>query len=173
MDIISIKNFFCSVSDLAELFDVDIRTVQNYVIEGMPREDRGKYNLFDCVQWRLQQLKTKIEEAERGDATLYKLRQEEQFLKNEMRRVALNKLQNSVIDSETVRAAWIRQIKVIVSNIDAAAPRINNQIAGDGKTLKVIRDEINAIRKLISEAKLDFNFDEEEDIEAQQPIEEN
>lgn len=164
------KSIYFTLAELADLFEVDVRTVQNYANEGMPRELRGKYNLFDCVQWRLNYLKQKIEEAQRGDETLYKLRQDEQQLKNEMRRVQLNKLQNSVIDAETVRAVWIRQIKVIVSNIEAAAPRINNQIAGDAKTLKIIRDEINAIRKIISETKLDFNLNEEEENEIDQII---
>jgi phage terminase Nu1 subunit (DNA packaging protein) len=36
---------------LAKLFGVDVRSVKNFVDEGMPKAGRGKYSLQACVPW--------------------------------------------------------------------------------------------------------------------------
>lgn len=38
---------------LAKLFGVDIRSLKNFVDEGMPKESRGKYSLQKCIPWYL------------------------------------------------------------------------------------------------------------------------
>jgi phage terminase Nu1 subunit (DNA packaging protein) len=38
---------------LAKLFGVDVRSIKNFVDEGMPKEARGKYSLQKCVPWYL------------------------------------------------------------------------------------------------------------------------
>jgi phage terminase Nu1 subunit (DNA packaging protein) len=38
---------------LAALFGVDVRTIANLVEEGMPKTERGKYDLTACVPWYL------------------------------------------------------------------------------------------------------------------------
>jgi hypothetical protein len=35
--------------NLAKLFGVDVRSIKNFVDEGMPKESRGKYSLQKCV----------------------------------------------------------------------------------------------------------------------------
>jgi phage terminase Nu1 subunit (DNA packaging protein) len=39
--------------NLAKLFGVDVRSIKNFVDEGMPKESRGKYSLQKCVPWYL------------------------------------------------------------------------------------------------------------------------
>lgn len=36
---------------LAKLFGVDVRSIKNFVDEGMPKAARGKYSLQACVPW--------------------------------------------------------------------------------------------------------------------------
>jgi len=167
----NLNQIIVTVNDLSDLFDVDIRTVQRYVVEGMPRLDHGKYNLYECIVWQYKKLKAIIEELESGDAKLSILKKEEQKLKNEMRRVSLSKMQNKVVDLELIRMAWLRQLNIFSSNIDAMAPRINNKLNGDREQFAKIKEETDQTRDMIAEqTKLDF--DNKELNELDQPIKE-
>ena len=51
-----------TVEQVAEYFNVTARTIQNWVLDGMPRTDRGVYNLKKCIHWYVAQSETKIKE---------------------------------------------------------------------------------------------------------------
>lgn len=51
---------------LAKLLGVDVRSIKNFVDEGMPKEGRGKYSLFACVPWYIDRER----EAARGNKGL-------------------------------------------------------------------------------------------------------
>jgi phage terminase Nu1 subunit (DNA packaging protein) len=51
---------------LADLLGVDVRSLKNFVDEGMPKLDRGQYSLSACVPWYIQRER----EAARGSKGL-------------------------------------------------------------------------------------------------------
>lgn len=155
---------------MAELFGVTERTIQNYVNEGMPRIEAGIFDLIKCLIWYIEKLKQELNDSKYGKETRAKFDLEEQKIKVEMRRVALNKMQNKVIDVDLVRFAWIRQVKIFVNNIDALASRLNNMIGGDRIIFDKIRQELKITREQIArDTELDF---EKPELEIEQPKDE-
>lgn len=163
-----------TTKELAELFDVTERTIQNYVNErpeGMPRIEAGIFDLAKCLIWYIGKLKSEIKEKEFGGDKKSKFDLEEQKIKLEMRRIALNKMQGKVVDLELVRFAWIRQVKIFINNVDALAPRLNNILGGDRKSYDLIKQEIKQTRETIArDTELDFNKTE---LDIEQPKEPN
>jgi len=45
---------------LAKLFGVDVRSIKNFVDEGMPKAKRGKYALEACVPWYLERERERV-----------------------------------------------------------------------------------------------------------------
>ena len=150
---------------LAKFFDREVRTIQHWSqVEGMPKEDRNLYDFVKCVKWRLQRLEDKIEELEKGDETLYKLKQEYQRMMNIEKDLNIKKLAGDLVDYNQVRIVFTGMIKMLMTNLEALAPRINKQINGDGVTLHKIKAELNEFRQLCSETPLDLEDKELNDL---------
>lgn len=71
-----------SVDKVAKALNTGVRSVQRLVLEGMPRAERGKYDLAQCMLWYIRYLQKIVES--RGlsteDAVGASLRQERQRL---------------------------------------------------------------------------------------------
>ncbi len=57
-------------SFLAKFFKRDIRTIQLWAKEGMPKEGRDKYDFVKVVSWRINYLENKLKEAEGSGGVL-------------------------------------------------------------------------------------------------------
>jgi phage terminase Nu1 subunit (DNA packaging protein) len=146
---------------LAKYFYRDIRTIQHWAqYEGMPKEERGKYNIVLCARWRIGKLEEKIKELEKGDATLYQLQQEYQKLRNEEKALDLEVKKRNLLDRETVEITNTVFLKLIVQNIKALGPRLNKKLTGDANTLAIINAEIDELLKTISQTPLSY-FEEQ------------
>jgi len=149
------------VQFLSAFFAVDERTIQlwakTWIIKyGMVKAERGKYDFLKAVRCRIKDLEEKIEELEKGDVTLYKLKQEYQSMANEEKAIRLKMLTEEVIDAEAVRIAWLSETKTFSKSLMGLIPRLNVKLNGNDKTYKIIKDEVNAVRKEIGNSKLDI-----------------
>lgn len=145
------------VDFLARFFNKDARTVQLWAkFDGMPKEERGLYDFVKCVRWRVAKLEEKIEELEKGDVTLYKLKQEYQKLQNEEKRLDLDKQQNNLLDAETVELVNVSFVKMIVRNLNSIGPRLNKNLNGDAKTLSVINTVLDEFKNFCASTQISY-----------------
>ena len=163
MNINNIQDQLVNVEFLAEIFGVDIRTIQNYAkFNDLPRDDRGQYPLVKCLLWLVEKLKQEKENlAKENPLNLARL--ENLSRENEMKQLRLRKMQDELLDADQVRIAWVGEIKNIVRNIDALAPRINKIYAGDSVQLAKCKKEIDDVKILISNSQLNLS-DEFDDL---------
>lgn len=165
----NLKKHTVNVQFLAEVFGVTDRTIQNYVLKGLPRDERGEYPFIDCLLWMLEQQKKDIEDLQKENP-LSVARKEAIELNNQKKRLDLEKQQASLLDAETVELVNISFIKMIVRNLKSIGPRLNKKINGDAKTLSIINQEIEDMQNLCANTPLNYF---EDDIEQQLKEENN
>jgi hypothetical protein len=154
------------VEFLAKFFSKDVRTIQLWSKDlGMPKEDRGKYDFIKVVRWRINFLEDKIEELEKGDATLYKLKQEYQQMMNEEKKMKIEKMREGLIDAVLVKLAWISEVKIISRSIDALVPFFCKLFSATPEQRATIKSEIDSLKVRISKSELDLNDEIERELE--------
>lgn len=150
------------VTYLSYFFRVSDRRIQQWVNEGMPREDRGEYNFVKCVDWRIKYLENKIEELQSGDEKLYQLKREGQALANRERELKLRKLAGELVILDDVKLAWVEEVKTFNKLLDSLQNKLDTAIGGEGKYLPIIAEKINEIRTMLP-CELRINLDELDD----------
>lgn len=156
---------------LAEVFNCDVRTVQNYAkLYGMPRDERGEYPLFECLIWFIKKIQKDYDELSK-DNPLTRARIDAIELNNQKKTKELEILEGKWLDAELVNLVNVAHAKMLTRNLEAIAPRLNKKINGDSKTLAMIRDELNDYRNLCADTKLNYYEDEIEKMLSEQLIE--
>ena len=159
MNINNITDIPVNVEFLAEIFAVDVRTIQNYAkFNELPRNERGEYPLVKCLLWLVEKLKAEKENLSKENP-LSLARLENLSRENEMKQLRLRKMQDELLDAEQVRIAWVSEVKNIVRNIDALAPSINKIYAGDSVQLARCKKEIDELKITISNSPLNLSDD--------------
>lgn len=154
-----LKKYTVNVQFLAEVFGVTDRTIQNYVLKGLPRDERGEYPFIDCLLWMLDQQKKDIEDLQKENP-LSVARKEAIELNNQKKRLELEKQLGNLLDRELVTMINIAQIKMIVRNADAIAPRLTKKLNGDAKVLSIIQEVINEFKIFCAETPIEYYQDE-------------
>jgi phage terminase Nu1 subunit (DNA packaging protein) len=164
-----------TTEELAAYFKKTTRTIQLWAKnESMPKEGHNEYNLPDVVQWYLKRLEEKIDEYERNDDTLYKEKREEMRLKNEARRIDLERKRNALVDINQVKLAWCDETTRFRKQADSLKSNLGVALIGivpDEKTNEVneiIRKEIITYLSTLGELPVDIEdpdkiFTEEEE----------
>ena len=89
------------VHTLAKFFNRDVRTMQLWVNDGMPRETRGMYDFVKCVRWRIDKLESENEILKTtGDEKLHELRIRDQAIKNKRGELSLKRDLAQLTDKE-------------------------------------------------------------------------
>lgn len=158
-----LKKYTVNVQFLAEVFGVTDRTIQNYVLKGLPRDERGEYPFIDCLLWMINQQKKDIEDLQKENP-LSVARKEAIELNNQKKRLELEKQQQTLLDAETVELVNISFIKMLMRNLKSIGPRLNKKINGDAKTLSIINQELEDYQNLCANTPLNYF---EDDIEQQ------
>lgn len=154
-----LKKYTVNVQFLAEAFGVTDRTIQNYVLKGMPKDERGEYPLIDCLFWLISQQKKNIEDL-KDENPLAVVRQEAIELNNQKKRLELEKQQQSLLDAEQVELVNIGFIKMLTRNLKSIGPRLNKKINGDAKTLSIINQELEDYQNLCASTPINYFEDE-------------
>lgn len=145
---------------LAEIFNCEVRTIQNFAkLYGMPRDERGEYPLFECLIWFIKKQQKDYDELSK-DNPLTRARVDSIELNNQKKIKELEILEGKWLDAELVNFVNVAHGKMLMRNLEAIAPRLNKKINGDSKTLSMIRDELNEYRNLCSDTKLNYYEDE-------------
>ncbi len=119
------ENGIVDVHTLAEFWDVDVRTIQNYADPAkednpLPRISRGKYDFIKAMKWMYNRQRRKIEILETtGDEKLHQLKMRGQLIKNKKDEIALKRELGQLLDKKTTLIAWTNQINVIKNYLNS------------------------------------------------------
>jgi len=105
----------CDIKLVADFFEVDQRTIQNWVKKGMPKNGRGEYELIACVQWKLKENETEIEILKEGggDETLRELRKRNVEADLKIKEEKLKTIRGEKLDVELVSVAWKNEMLLV------------------------------------------------------------
>ncbi len=156
------------VEYLANFFGKTPRTIQLWVEnEGMPKpEQRGKYNFFNCIQWRLKKLEDEAEILRNaGDEKLYALKADGQRIANKEREIKVRKLLGELVEYDAVRLAWVgetktfsKALKSLISKLDVSLEGVDDRIT----RRSVIEKEIREVMNMLGDLKIETDDDKED-----------
>lgn len=103
---------------LARVFGVDVRSLKNFVDEGMPKAARGRYALTACVPWYLER-ERQAARAGKGLNDLDLARQRKTVAEARMAELQLAEKEGAVIPT-AVHAARLRErLEQVAGNVKA------------------------------------------------------
>ena len=146
------------VHTLAKFFNRDVRTMQLWVNDGMPRETRGMYDFVKCVRWRIDKLESENEILKTtGDEKLHELRIRDQAIKNKRGELSLKRDLAQLIDKKQVLIAFSNQNSVINFKINNLMNDLLRELKEslDSKQVKKLREHFNETKDTISKLKID------------------
>lgn len=146
------------VNFLSIFFRVDVRTIQLWAKEwelkyGFQKLERGQYDFVRCVDCRIKDLESDLEEAKKGDVTKYELERINLQLRNERLAVEIRKENNELVDIEFVKQAWNNEIRIFIKSLQALPARLATLLEGKNtyqERFNAIQDEVNDIRTELS-----------------------
>lgn len=140
-----------TVEEAARFFGRKVRTIQHWAEkEGMPRTARGEYDLVKCSRWLIKRLRAELAKSKQGDQTLYRLKKEEQEMKNLERTIKLKKLGGEYLEYIQVKNAWVIVMKVIMKFLDTLPVRMKNKYSLSAEVFLQVREAVKELRVDIS-----------------------
>lgn len=134
-----------SVDKLARILGITPRRVQQFVLEGMPRDGHGKYDLAKCLLWvARRKVKDGEIEGESSQSLSVSLRaQRERLIRAQADReeLELAKARASVVPIETVREFITEHNRTVRQRILALPSRIAHLL--EGETRDVIEAKLD------------------------------
>lgn len=166
------------VHTLAKFFNRDVRTMQLWVNDGMPREDRGLYDFVKCVRWRLDKLEAENDILKTsGDEKRYKVQMEGDKIKNKLIETKWRREIGHLVDKKAVLIAWGNQNNIVGTKSEFLKEDLKREIntlipkALHKNVSKIIDQNINSMKELISKLELEkYIIDEEKIIEDADPL---
>lgn len=163
------KKYLVTLKELAEAFGKDDRTIQVWVTKGMPKVERGMYDLAACLRWKTRQLEEEIDVLEQsGDKTLHAQRIYEMEMKNKERELKLRKMAGELIEKKDLTIAWVNEVRNFARHMKNMPERIvrmqeDKQLSRDELKKNIER----VVREVMSEMSKDLHVvTDEEDVTA-------
>lgn len=104
-----------TVGEVAEMFGVTVKWINRLVSEkGLPRKERGVYDLFQVIPWMVRDMKRQIEEAKAGDESMQDAVKREQMMKADILEIKLARQRSEVInvsDASNIMRDLVAQTK--------------------------------------------------------------
>ncbi len=142
-----------SVEVLAEFFGKDVRTIQLWAKnEGLPKEERGKYDFIPCVQWYISKLEKEIERLKLGDETVYELERQNKKLSIQKKQMEISQLEKTLISLPEIEELLVDMATVFASGLQTLKSKLAPKLVGleDMKTIQnIIEEETNNLRQKI------------------------
>lgn len=143
-----IKDLTVNVGVIASFFGVSERRVQQFVEQGMPRDARGEYNLYECCQWKYADYERQLETLKNsGDEAHLELKKDGQRISNMERKVKLDAILAKLVEREAVRFEWTSEVKNFKRALKTLIPKLLARLEGV--------TDLEEIRKIITE-EIDF-----------------
>jgi phage terminase Nu1 subunit (DNA packaging protein) len=152
---------------LAEFFGVSDRWIREWAEEcGMPKVERGKYDLVECAKWRIKKLEEELDVAKNsGDADHLALKKQGQRLTNMEREFKFKKLIGELVESEAVRLAWTNETKNFRKALKALINKLVyalEEVTDKSKRQEIITREVNDCATTLGELRIENDEDNDE-----------
>ncbi len=124
------------IGQVAHVLNISERRVQQLAKEGLPREDRGKYDLANCMIWYIRYLQKKLESkslgSEDGGRSSF-LAEKRRLVKAdaELREIELAEKRKQLVAIGDVEKSWTDLVLEVKARVLAIAPRIAGDLVGE------------------------------------------
>lgn len=144
-----------SQSRLAKLFGVSVRTVGNWIVEGMPVMPGGKYDIIEVRAWR-ELKKNKKKEKQDGKKGKEYWETEYRKFKAQMAEITLRKMKGQVLLRSVVESELCQICQTINSNIQLFEKWLPPKLQGlnEKEMAEIIKDCTKQILRAISDFKV-------------------
>ncbi|MFA5300106.1 MAG: hypothetical protein WC389_18115 [Lutibacter sp.] len=155
----NLLNITVTTAELAAHFGVSEKYLSELHREqGLPKAGHDAWPLIACDLWRFNNIK-EIYENRLEKAFSEKGREKLDRVNAELKEIELLKAQEQIIMKSAVMDVWIKQMSVIVNNLDGLPIRVADKLI-DKKDIKEIIDilttYVNQTKKQISETKIEL-----------------
>ena len=125
-----------NVQKLASAMNVTARRVQQLVAEGLPREEKGKYELGKCLLWYIRYLQTALERraVPTPDGEVSSMTEERLALlraDRELREIELAEKRGKLVSIADVEKTLADLVLTTKARIMAIAPRLAADLVGE------------------------------------------
>ncbi len=124
------------IGQVAHVLNISERRIQQLAKEGLPREERGKYDLANCMIWYIRYLQKKLESKSLGSEDFGRssfLAEKRRLVKAdaELREIELAEKRKQLVSIADVEKSWTDLILEAKARVLAIAPRIAADLVGE------------------------------------------
>ena len=135
---------YSTIDQIAHLLKLTPRMVNLHAKDhGMPRIDRGQYDIVACVHWYIDYLKQQIKEARRGDETEQQARTRLTVATADLRELELARAKGDLIEVDLVKILWERLVASFKTKILGIPSKLPQRL--------IICKDINQIKGLLEQ----------------------
>lgn len=147
-----------NTKQIAEAFGVAEKYISElHRVNGMPKHGYDEWDLIECFQWRLNDVKRA------GDEKINSIKSErsQDLLARrsaELKEITILEKQRQLVNRSDVQSAWLSELSIIINNFKGFGIKIEPIIAGvedRKKIINLIDIEIDKILESISTYKLE------------------
>ena len=143
------------VRKLASAMNVTTRRVAQLVHDGLPREERGKYELGKCLLWYIRYLQNALEHraVQTPDGEVTSIREERLALlrlDRELREIELAEKRKQLVAIPDVEKAMSDLVLMTKARIMAVAPRLAADLVGESSRVMIQAKIEKEIRTALS-----------------------
>jgi phage terminase Nu1 subunit (DNA packaging protein) len=147
---------FVDVARVARALNLDERRVQQLVKQGMPREQRGRYDAMKCMLWYIRFLQATLEKSAistdpRGAATERQARVRKIRADADMKELELARVQAGLVSIEDVARAAADLVGVTKARVMAIAPRLAPELLGETSRVMVQAKLEKALKETLAQ----------------------
>lgn len=147
-----------NVGKVAKALNLTPQRVQQLANEGLPKEDRGKYDLGKCMLWYIRYLQAALEKKAVPMANgVYAGEREERTrllrAEAELKEIELAKQRGQFVAIADVEAEYSNLVHAVRARIMAIPPRLAAEIVGETSRVMVqakIESELKAALRLLA-----------------------
>lgn len=144
------------IAQVANVLNVTERRVQQLVREGLPRQQKGKYDLADCMVWYIRYLQKALErravpttEGEYtglGDARVRSIKADA-----ELKELELARQRRELIAAPDVERRWMDIVAVMKARLLSIATRVAPFLVGETDRAKIQTKIDDAVKEALAE----------------------
>ncbi len=146
------RQFIANNDQFCDIFDVETKTIYNWIEEGMPTVGKGQYNVPDCIEWRINYMIAKrlgprldpAQEVAKLNAT-----------KNEILKLELAEKSKELINTRSVLQMWstiLTNLRIKLLNIPKTYAQrwagIENEYVAEDELEKLIRNSLEVLSEI-------------------------